>query len=305
MQWFVLALFTPILHSISNFVDKILLEKSFKKLSLFVFMIYTTATTVIILPIFIVFGGVHIFQIPYQDICILMSAGVFDAGAIYCYLLALNREEASIVVPFFQLIPIASFILSYAILGETLSVWQMVGSLIIISGATILSINVTADRKIYFRYYIILTMTAMAILMALAGVLFKFVASAENFWISNFWESLGFALFGTIIFLTKRRERYAFYESIKDYREKIVGGVLLSEILTTGGNVVLNYSFLLVPIALARTIEGYQPAFVLIIGILLTKFFPRLFHEKTELRHLVPKIMAIIVIFIGSYLILR
>lgn len=305
MQWFFLALLTPILHSISNYVDKILLEKNFNNLSLSVFMIYAAATTIIILPIFIVFGDVHILLISYQDIGILTLAGLFEAGAIYCYLLALNREDASIVVPFFQLIPIASFILSYAILGETLSMWQIVGSLIIISGATILSIDVTADKKIFIRRYVTLTMTAMAILMALAGVLFKFVASAENFWISNFWESLGFALLGTIIFLTNKRERHAFYESIKDYRTKIVGGVFLSEVLTTGGNVILNYTFLLVPIALARTIESYQPVFVLLIGLLLTKMFPQFLREKTDLRHLAPKILAIIVIFIGSYFILR
>lgn len=303
MQWFVLALFTPILHGISNYVDKILLEKSFSKLSLLVFMIYTAATTIIILPIFIMFGGVNIFQIPYYDIGILMLAGLFNAGAIYCYLLALNKEEASTVVPFFQLIPIASFALSYIILGETLSMWQMVGALIIISGATILSIDVT--EGISLRKFVILAMTAMAILIALAGVLFKLVASEENFWISNFWESSGFALLGTLVFLANRGQRRAFFESINGYKAKIIGGVLLSEIFTTGGNVILNYTFLFVPVALARTIESYQPVFVLVIGVFLTKMYPQLVRENTGWRHLAPKIMAIAIIFTGSYLVLR
>ena len=304
MKWFFIALLTPILHSTSNFVDKILLSKYFENLSLYVFMIYATVTTVVMLPIFIILGGGNILQIPYHDIIILIIAGLLEAGAIYFYLVALYREEASIVVPFFQLIPIASFILSFAILGETLSAWQMIGSLIIIFGAAILSFEMEEGQKMKFRYQIVLAMIVMAVFMGLAGVLFKFVAVNNNFWISNFWESLGFSLLGMIIFFAKKIDRDAFYDSIKLHKAKIVSVVLLSEVITTAGNVALNYAFLLAPIALARTVESYQPVFVLILGVVITKMFPKLLQEKTDWRHLAPKILAILVIFVGSYFIL-
>ncbi|MCX6752004.1 MAG: EamA family transporter [Candidatus Nomurabacteria bacterium] len=305
MQWFLIALITPVSHSIANFVDKILLSKYFSNFSLYVFMIYSAITSIILLPIFLIFGGTGILQVPFYDIAILTIAGICEAGAIYFYLVALNKEDASVVVPFFQLIPVASFILSRIILGETLSTSQMIGSLVIISGAAILSIEIEEGKKIRFRRYVVLSMVAMAVLMAFAGVLFKFVALSNNFWLSNFWETFGFALFGTIVFFIKKRDRNVFFDSIKMHKSEIILSVMLSEIFTLGGNVALNYAFLLAPIALARTVEGYQPIFVLIFGIIITKMFPKVLQEKTHWKHLVPKILAILIIFIGSYLILK
>lgn len=304
MQWFFIALITPIFHGIANFVDKILLSKYFQNFSLFVFMIYSAISSIIILPIFLIFGGVNILQFPNYDILLLITAGICGALAIYFYLFALYREDASVVVPFFQLIPIASFILSRIILGENLSSWQIIGSLIIISGATILSVEIEEGKKIKFRHQVVLAMVVMAILMALSGVLFKFVAIDNNFWLSNFWETVGFALVGIVIFLVKTKDRHAFYNSIKTHKSKITLSVLLSEFFTLGGNVSLNYAFLLSPIALVRVVEGYQPVFALIFGIMITKMFPHVLQEKMHWKHLVPKIIAIIVIFVGSCFVL-
>ncbi len=304
MNWFLVALITPFVHSIANYIDKILLSKYFKNFSLFVFIIYSAVTSIIILPVFIIFGGWGILHIPHYDILILITAGICEAIAIYFYLYALFREDASVVVPFFQLIPIASFILSRLILKETLSLWQIVGSLIVITGAAILSVEIEEGKEIKFRKHVIFSMIAMAVLMALSGVLFKFVAVSNNFWLSNFWESVGFALVGTVIFLIRKEDRNAFFDSIKIHKSKITLSVLLSEFFTLGGNISLNYAFLLAPIALVRVVEGYQPVFVLIFGIIITKMFPKILEEKMNWRNMVPKIAAIIIIFVGSYFVL-
>jgi len=304
MNWFLIALITPFVHSIANFIDKILLSKYFKNFSLFVFIIYSAVTSIIILPIFLFFGGIGIFQVPHNDILILIIAGICEATAIYFYLFALFREDASVVVPFFQLIPIVSFILSCLILNETLALQQIIGSLIIILGATFLSFETEEGKKIKFRRYVVLSMVAMATLMALSGVLFKFVAVGNNFWISNFWESVGFALVGIGIFIFRRENRKEFFNSIKMHKSKITLSVLLSEFFTLGGNISLNYAFLLAPIALVRVVEGYQPVFVLVLGIIITKMFPKILEEKMNWRNLVPKIVAITIICIGSYFVL-
>jgi drug/metabolite transporter (DMT)-like permease len=305
MEWFFIALIVPISHSIVNFVDKILLSKYFHNFSLFVFIIYSAITSIIILPVFLIFGGMGIMKVSYYDIFLLITAGICGAGAIYFYLFALYREDASVIVPFFQLIPVASFILSRIILGETLSSWQVMGSLIVIMGAAILSVEIEEGKKIRFRHLVILSMVAMSMLMAFSGVLFKFVAVNNDFWLSNFWETIGFALVGITIFIFRTKDRNAFFGSIKTHKSKITLAVLLSEFFTLGGNLSLNYAFLLAPIALVRVVEGYQPIFVLIFGVLITKMFPHILQEKMHWKHLAPKIVAILVIFIGSYFILR
>ena len=147
-------------------------------------------------------------------------------------------------------------------------------------------------------------MIVASLLYALEGVIFKFVAVGENFWISNFWEGVGFSLLGIAVFAGNTICRKEFIHSLKAHRAKIAGATFFSELLTTGGNLALNYAFLLAPVVLVRTIEGYQPIFVLFIGLILTKFFPHILTEKMHARHLAPKIAAIITIFIGSYFIL-
>ena len=304
MNWFLIALITPFAHSIANFIDKILLSKYFRSFSLFVFIIYSAITTIIVLPIFIIFGGTGILQIPFKDIILLITAGICSAGAIYFYLFALYREDASVVVPFFQLIPIFTFILGFVILNEVLSVGQVIGSAIIIFGTIILSIEIEEGKKIRFRRHVVAAMIAMSTLMALGGVLFKFVAVSNNFWLSNFWESVGFVLVGSAIFLIRRKDRDEFFSSIKLHKLKITLAVLLSEIITLGGNLSLNFAFLLAPVALVRVVEGYQPIFALVIGIMITKMFPKVLQEKMHWKHMVPKILTIMIILIGSYLIL-
>lgn len=302
--WFLIALSAPFVHSIANFIDKILLSKYFKDFSLFVLIIYTAFTSIITLPVFLIFGGLGILKIPLGDIFLLIIAGLCAASAIYFYLYALYREDASVVVPFFQLIPVFSFVLGRFILGEMLSTRQLLASLVVIFGAALLSIEIEEGRKIRFRRHVVLSMIVMSILIALGGILFKFVATEESFWLSNFWEGVGFALFGVLVFISKRKDRKDFYQSLKLHKFKITAFVLLSEVFTLGGNVLLNYAFLLAPVVLVRVVEGYQPIFVLVFGILITKMFPHILQEKIGWKHLLPKILAILIIFVGSCILL-
>ena len=223
MNWFLIALIAPLAYSIANFIDKILLSKYFRSFSLFVFIIYSAITTIILLPIFIIFGGTGILQIPLNDILILIAAGICQAVAIYFYLFALYREDTSLVVPFFQLIPIFSFILGFFILNEVLSTGQIIGSAIIIFGAAILSFEIEEGKKIRFRRHVISAMILMSLLVALGGVLFKFVVVSNNFWLSNFLESVGFALVGSTIFIFRKKDRNEFFHIGIDRKDSSLG----------------------------------------------------------------------------------
>jgi hypothetical protein len=59
---------------------------------------------------------------------------------------------------------------------------------------------------------------------------------------------------------------------------------------------------MLAPIALVLLTDSFQSIFVLVIGIFLTVFFPRISVEKIKARHLWPKIIAICITGLGTYL---
>lgn len=304
MSWFLIALATPVLHSVANLMDKFILSKYFKDFSLLVFMIYYAFTTVMVLPIFLIFGGLGIFHVPLNDILILIIAGLCGSVAAYFYLFSLFREEASGVIPFFQLVPVISFFLGWGILGETLTLGQIIGSAVVIFGSVILSLEFGGKEKLKFKKSVVLAMVVVSLLTALGGILFKFSAAGNDFWISNFWEYIGFSLVYCSILFFRKKERQAFYSSVKEYGFRIIWLILLSEILIIIGALALNYAFLLAPVVLVRVVEGSQPAFVLILGILITLIFPKILKEKLHWQHLLPKILAILIILVGSFFIL-
>lgn len=66
---------------------------------------------------------------------------------------------------------------------------------------------------------------------------------------------------------------------------------------------IRDYATLLAPITLVMTLNGYQPVFVFLLGILLTLFLPSLVKEKIKPIHLLHKGIAIGVILGGTILI--
>ncbi|MCK9282633.1 MAG: hypothetical protein M0P71_18605, partial [Melioribacteraceae bacterium] len=75
-----------------------------------------------------------------------------------------------------------------------------------------------------------------------------------------------------------------------------------NEALTIVGNLLESFAMMLAPVALVLLVNSYQPIFVFAIGILITLFIPKLSAEKIELKHLIQKIIAFVIMGVGTYL---
>lgn len=84
--------------------------------------------------------------------------------------------------------------------------------------------------------------------------------------------------------------------------KKIFSLNVLSEGITILGNLLSRYATLLAPIAMVYLVESFQPAIVLLIVVLGTKFFPHIIAEKIHKQVLLPKIISIIIIVAGTIL---
>ncbi|USN56079.1 MAG: EamA family transporter [Candidatus Peribacteria bacterium] len=51
---------------------------------------------------------------------------------MYLYLLALNQDTPTNVIPYFQLIPVCALILGYLVFGELITGYNLIGCLLII-----------------------------------------------------------------------------------------------------------------------------------------------------------------------------
>ncbi|MEK7634877.1 MAG: EamA family transporter [Patescibacteria group bacterium] len=298
MNWFFIALVAPLLYAISNHTDKYLISKYIHDNKVGALIIFSALFGVFALPIILIINPLVLGVSLGQGI-ILMIIGVLVVLSILCYLYALQFDEATFVVPFYQMIPIFGFILAYFILGETLTKTQIIASLAILLGALILSFDIQ-DKKIRFKKKVVLLMSVASFFYAMSDVLFKFVAIERGFWVSTFWTLVGKVLIGIIFLIFISSYRSEFFLLIKEAKGKILALNSMNETLTIVADMTVQYAILLAPVALVLMVNGFQPLFVFVIGLGLTLFFPHISQEKIQKKHLIQKIGAILIMLIGS-----
>ena len=301
MNWFLIALINPIAHSLVNHLDKYLISKYFKGGSVGTLILFSSLFAVVALPIIFVIKPSIFETITFVRAVILMLNGAILVLAIMCYLYALDYDEASYVAPFFQLVPVFSFILGYIVLGETLVQNQILAALLIIGGGLILSLEFT-DGKAKIKKQLILLMLGSSICYALYAVIFKAVAVDQGFLDSLFWDLVGKVTFGIVLFFTIRSYREQFVNLIKSNRLTVISLNVINEILALIGETAIVLAVLFAPVVLVESVGGLQPIFVLFFGILITIFFPKFGRETLETKALAQKIIAILIITLGVFI---
>jgi drug/metabolite transporter (DMT)-like permease len=265
-------------------------------------ILFSSLFSAIILPVLAFLYYSEIFTLPLTDILNLLFVGLLSAGAFYFYLKAMDIEEASIVVPLLQLIPIFAYFLSFLILKESLSSQQILYSLLIIAGVVMVSIEVDLENKFTFKKKALILVSISSFLFALEDVLFKKVAVYDTFWVSTFWQYSGLVLFGLITFIISKNFREEFFQIIKGRNLNRLYLNIASETLYILGNLANNFAILLAPVAIVLVVTSYQPLFVFILGAFFSIYFPSIISEKISRKHLIHKFVSILIIIIGSYL---
>lgn len=304
MTWFFIALIGPILWAFVNHIDKYLLSDKFKGSNVGALMLFSTLVCLVITPIFY-FLNPAIFSLSALNVIILMVVGVLTGLAMMPYMYALDKDEASVVVPLFQLIPIWGYFLAFILLGETLNWVQMTGCLFIIFGSIVITLEEDADEKIKFKKRTIWLMLLSTILVAIYETLFKLVAVEAGFILSTFWEQVGLLSLGIVLFVFFKNYRISFIHLLKTQGQKILTLNVGSELATIVGNLATNFALIIAPVALVLTVNGFQPLLVFVYGVLLTWLFPKFCQEKLSKKHLIQKTISILVIIVGSILIGR
>lgn len=299
MTWFFIALGAPFLWALVNIFDQYLVEKFSTGTRGSGGLVLFSSLIGIFAAALIGFFTEGVFSISTLDKILLVITGGITIAWIILYLFTLEIEDVSSVVPWFLTIPVFGYILGYFFLGETLSGKQLFGSLIVLFGALLISVDFSGEKR-SFKWRSSLYMTVACILVAISGIIFKYVASGESFWISSFWEYAGLGFFGILIyfFIPKYREEFALMN--KEGGARIFALNSLSEILTIAGNLLTNYALLLAPVAMVFLVGSFQPAIVLWLTLLSTKFSPSIAQENMSLKVLLPKIVSILIIIAGS-----
>ncbi|WKZ30167.1 MAG: EamA family transporter [Candidatus Dojkabacteria bacterium] len=298
MNWFLISLLPPALWSITNHIDKYLLSKYFKGGGVGALMIFSSLIGAFLLPIIYIIHPAVFESITISHLIIVVN-GFLYVLAILPYLYVLQKDEATIAVPLFQLIPVYSFILGFLILGETLSVAQLIGGFIIVTASVFIALDITNIKKIKFKLNVFLLMALSSLLFSLNFIFFKLFAVEANFFVTSFWEYVGFVLCALCLLLVKKY-RQEFLDVLKTNSKVVLATNGINEVINILAKVSFNIASLLVPVTLVWIVNGSQPIFVFIYGVIITLFFPKLGKENISKPALIQKVIGILVIFVGT-----
>lgn len=301
MTWFFIALGAPFLWALVNIADHYLISKYSqreKERSSGGLVIFSSIIGLFIAAI-ISFFVPNLFGIPLADKVLLLIAGALTVVWIILYLYALEIEDVSSVAQWFLAVPIFGYILGYLFLGETLSVKQIIGSIIIFIGLAVISINFNGEKR-HIKKKPALYMLLACLTIAISGVIFKYVTVENDFWISSFWEYLGLGITGVLIFAFIPKHRKEFMHMHNTGGKKIFVVNVISELMSISGNLLTNFALLLAPVTMVYLVGSFQPVIVLMLTIIGTKFMPHIIKEDISGRILVPKIIAVFIIVLGS-----
>ena len=209
-----LTIFASFLWGITNHIDKFMINgidesgSSIKTLLVF----STLVAGIILSPIWLIISKFSIGISNISLLCVLLSSFVYIL-ATYFYFKALEKNDASIVVVMFQLIPVFSYILALIFFEENLALQQIIGSILIILSAVLISFDFE-EKNNKSKWLALILMTLSSLLYATYFFLFDIGIRNSSYNSCAFWLQIGFLIQG-IILICFKNYRSTFIEAIK------------------------------------------------------------------------------------------
>ncbi|PIP27583.1 MAG: hypothetical protein COX30_01135 [Candidatus Moranbacteria bacterium CG23_combo_of_CG06-09_8_20_14_all_39_10] len=303
MNYLVIAVIAYFLVAIEVILDKFLLtSKRVSHPSIYAF--YIGMMSLFALG-FIPFG-VH--PISLQQAILMIIPGIIFTYGVMSLFFAINKSEASRVMPVVgAIIPIATFLLSIFFLSEKLRVIQLVGVGALIVGGLLISFEFPfKDKKRFFHgfYYSI----AAGILLAIAFTWFKYFFEHDNFVNVFVWTRIGLFFGALSLFLNpvwRKRILESFGGFKKPQKEHYETGSLfvVNKALGGIGSFMTNFAIAIGSVTIVNALVSTEYVFILLIGLVMSLKFPKIFQEKESALEITQKVVSIIIISLGVILI--
>ena len=295
MNWIFLSLLAPLFWASSNFVDKYILGKYTK--GIFDFVFFSTITSWFFFVAIFIFTGIPELNL-YSLIPI--ATGMILIYSYGFYGKALEQGDTSSLVILFKLIPVVTVILAFAFLGQTLSSNELIGFVIVLAGATIISFEKT--KGIFIKGF---GMILIAILMwSVMTLLVDYGLTKMSFWDYLMLDNFGSALAGLTLFIIPSIRRQVI-EGIKTAQLGKYIWFSWNNVLDFFGQMSIKKALAIAPSAgLVAVVMQVQSLYAIIIGVLLTLLIPNIIKEDISRNTLIKKIIGAIIMFSGVYILL-
>lgn len=293
LLWAFYSVFAALIFAASNIIDKYVISK----------MVKNPLTPVMISCVMgLVASGLIYFFVGFSSLTFVNILWAFAAGILYIvtiifYFKAVNIDEISRVVPLFYFSSIFVLILAAIFLTEIFTPIKYLGIFLLVFGAIVISSKDILKIKLGKSFWL---MILAALSIAASSIVVKYLLNFADFWTIFGYERLGevFALIPILYFTFSDVSL-----STKKFGVKSIGLMALSETIGLIGLLLVTIGTSIGYVTLVNALTSVQPLFVLLLAVILSIFSPKILKEEIGRSALLQKIIAIIIMFVGLYLI--
>jgi len=302
MSWLLITIGAYFLTAVNSVIDKYLIGKKIPEPITYSFYVGVFSIFVIVL---IPFG----FEWPgFLQFGISFFTGAIFLMALVSFFSALRSDEASRIVAIVGgITPIFVLIFSSILFGLSLNMIDMYAFVFLVSGSVIISLRKSRTCGIFeLHKYSCARSIEMALFASVFFALFfvsaKFVFLNQPFMSGFIWTRIG-SFLAAICILLIPHYRSLIFSTTKFVENKSRVLFIANKLLAGVAFLTLNYAISIGNVTLVNALEGVKYVLLLVMTAILTRWFPSVIREQTSPLVMIQKIFAVVLIFIGIFLI--
>ena len=297
----ILAIIATVFYAATNHIDKYLISKAVKNADYRALILVSTIIAGGVMAI--IYSFVCNFELTFDIpsiLLLLFNSALYTVANIFWFK-ALDRDDTTIVVIMFQLIPVFMLLLSPLILQDQhINPLQLVGGLLITLAAVFLTYEPTHKKFNKEKLITLAIMAFVSLAYAIWFIIERRINQEHDFNQTILWSNITLFIVGIFIFIFIKSFRKSFSKMLKTNGPKVIGLNLVNEMLNSFGGVLSTFAGTMASVALVSFVtQGVQPFAVMLMGILITRLFPKIEKEKITKTDIIKRVATIIVCMVG------
>ncbi len=295
MSWVILVLIATVIWSISAIINKFCRVRLIENSLGYIIFIAPVSLFALILLFFEPFT-----LLPAKEAFFALLTGLAITLGYGLYLEAIHKEELSRVYILFGMCPLFVLVLATIFLKEVLTIRQYIAFALIFIGSVLISFR-KVEEKIKLTVGALLVLLS-SLFFALQDILFKYI-SKVNLTTMMLYREAGYLASVLLILLISAKARKYTKKVIKDLSLKQTLLVYSAEILGMAGIFLVYLAIQRGPVSLVSVTQGFETIFIFILTILISLFLPKILKEGISIKTITIKIISIVLMFGGLYLV--
>ena len=273
-------------------------------------VLYTFYSTIFVLPVILLypFGIAHLTGFGYL---LALLSGITFALAMWAMFLGFEKSEISHIGPLIgATTPLFVLFFSRYFLHEFLSSRLMVACALLIVGSLIISFE---KSKKHSGWHVgMLWGVLSGCLFAMSHVSAKYLYDTYGFLSGFVWTRGAMGVVGLLLLFHPVIYRTLFFPSwfdriknkffVSRQNKNNLWVVIINKVLSVVGTIMIQYAIAIGSVSLVNALNGLQYAFLVILVLIFSKFWPKIFKESYAKGEIFQEISAVLIILLGLFL---